>query len=115
NDTVDIDDYRYPGPRPRTREQAIMMLSDSVEATVRSKYQHGKVRTSHDEQSKGSDAQTIEELVDTIIDERMRSGQLDDSQLTLHDIARIKQAFITTLRGIYHPRTEYAQPIVKMS
>ncbi|MFN8568050.1 MAG: hypothetical protein U0Z44_11155 [Kouleothrix sp.] len=48
--------------------------------------------------------QTLQELVNAIIDERIRGGQLDESSLTLSDIAKIRQAFINTLQGIYHPR-----------
>jgi len=113
SDTVNIDHFRYPGPRPHTREQAIMMLADTTEATVRAKVQHGKVVSSREQGVRHSDAQTLEELVGSIIDERVRSGQLDESPLTLQDIARIRLAFISTLQGIYHPRVEYAPQIVK--
>jgi hypothetical protein len=107
HDTVAEEDYRYPGPRPRTREQAIMMLADSVEATVRSKFQAGKVVSTREERTPGNGAQTIEELVTSIIDDRVRSGQLDDCALTIKDIANIRRAFVTTLQGIYHPRVDY--------
>lgn len=117
-DTVDPERYRYPGPKPRTREQAIMMLADSVEATVRSKAQNGKIVSAREGAADGnghaeSGKQTLEELVNGIIDERIRSGQLDESPLTLQDIARIRQAFITTLQSIYHPRVDYTPQIVK--
>jgi hypothetical protein len=104
-DSVDVAHYRYPGPRPRTREQAIMMLADSVEATVRSKVQNGKLISARDDRSNGG--QTLEELVTSIVEERVRSGQLDECALTLKDIAAIRQAFISTLQGIYHPRVDY--------
>jgi putative nucleotidyltransferase with HDIG domain len=111
HDSVNIEDYRYPGPRPRTREQGIMMLADSVEATVRSKFQAGSVissREANNGDARGREhGKTLEELVTAIIDERVRSGQLDECPLTLHDLARIRQAFITTLQGIYHPRVDY--------
>jgi cyclic-di-AMP phosphodiesterase PgpH len=107
-DAVELQDYSYPGPRPHTREQAIMMLADSVEATVRSKVQNGKVISAREERSASNNgAQTIEELVTSIIDERVRSGQLDECPLTIKDIAAIRQAFVTTLQGIYHPRVDY--------
>lgn len=111
HDTVNIEDYRYPGPRPRTREQGIMMLADSVEATVRSKFQAGSVISSREagngDTRMRENGKTLEELVTAIIDERVRSGQLDECPLTLQDLARIRQAFITTLQGIYHPRVDY--------
>jgi membrane-associated HD superfamily phosphohydrolase len=114
-DSVDIERFRYPGPRPQTREQAIMMLADTVEATVRSKVQHGKVIYARDGNGRGGEAQTLDELVAGIIDERVRSGQLDQSPLTLEDLARIREAFVTTLQGIYHPRVEYAPQVVRTS
>lgn len=110
-DMVNIADFRYPGPRPQTREQAIMMLSDTVEATVRSKIQHGKIIVS--KQTSTNTGLPIEELVNSIVDERVRSGQLDECPLTLQDLTRIKQAFVTTLQGIYHPRVEYAPQMIK--
>jgi cyclic-di-AMP phosphodiesterase PgpH len=119
-DTVNIDDFRYPGPKPRTREQAIMMLADSVEATVRSKAQSGKIASARTDNANGNGRaqngqQTLEELVNSIIDERVKSGQLDESDLTLRDISRIRQAFINTLQGIYHPRVDYAPQLIKHS
>jgi hypothetical protein len=119
HDTVNIEDYRYPGPRPRTREQGIMMLADTVEATVRSKFQAGSV-ISNREGNNGDarsreQGKTLEELVTAIIDERVRSGQLDECPLTLSDLARIRQAFITTLQGIYHPRVDYTPKTVASS
>jgi hypothetical protein len=116
-DSVDVADYSYPGPKPQTKEQAILMLADSVEATVRAKSQHGKLISTKQKAngSANNGAQTLEELVNSIIDERIRAGQLDESPLTLHDIAQIRKAFLTTLHGIYHPRTEYAPQIVKTS
>ncbi|HEX5691588.1 MAG TPA: HDIG domain-containing protein, partial [Roseiflexaceae bacterium] len=119
-DSVNIDDYRYPGPKPRTREQGIMMLADSVEATVRSKAQNGKIASAREDHSNGNGRgqngmQTLEELVSSIIDERIRSGQLDDCNLMIQDIVRIRQTFITTLQGIYHPRVDYTPQIVKPS
>lgn len=116
-DTVDIEDFRYPGPRPFTREQGIMMLADSVEATVRAKAQHGQIisQSMRESSSNGQlgGAQTLEELVRSIMDERVRSGQLDNTHLTLRDLVLIRAAFISSLQGIYHPRVEYAPQMVK--
>jgi cyclic-di-AMP phosphodiesterase PgpH len=119
-DTVNVDDYRYPGPKPQTREQAIMMLSDSVEAIVRSMAQNGKIASARQDHATGnghtqSGRQTLEEIVSSIIDERIASGELDESDLTLRDVARIRQAFVNTLQGIFHPRVNYAPQIVKHS
>ena len=119
-DSVNPDDFRYPGPKPQTREQGIMMLADSVEATVRSKAQSGKIISAREDSINGNGRaqtgqQTLEELVNSIIDERIGSGQLDDCSLTLSDIAKIRQVFINTLQGIYHPRVDYAPQVVKQA
>jgi putative nucleotidyltransferase with HDIG domain len=115
-DTVNINNYRYPGPKPSTREQGILMLADTVEATVRSKAQNGKILSSRDEHVNGPrqpGMQTIEELVSSIIEDKMRTGQLDDCELMVKDITKIRQAFITTLQGIYHPRVDYTPQLIK--
>jgi hypothetical protein len=119
HDSVNIDEFRYPGPKPGTREQAILMLADSVEATVRAKSQHGQiisVRESHGNSNGRSTGgkQTLEELVDAIVDDRVHGGQLDECALTIKELASIRRAFIGTLQGIYHPRVDYAPQIVKM-
>jgi hypothetical protein len=109
---TDIDQFRYPGPKPQTREAGIMMLADGVEATVRAKAQSGKLRParpSEDEREQRG-TQTIAEVVEQIVNERVRSGQLDECPLTIRDIAIIKESFINTLQGIYHPRVDYPQP-----
>ena len=94
--TVDPEKFRYPAPRPQSRETAIVMLSDSVEAVVRS--------------SKDRSFERIDELVDSVIRERVAEGQLDDCNLTLRDLRVIGESFKATLRGIYHPRIEYPAP-----
>jgi hypothetical protein len=117
-DTVNIDDFRYPGPKPFTREQGIMMLADSVEATVRAKAQHGQIVARHATES-GSNGQapgggqTVDELVKSIIDDRVRTGQLDNTSLTLRDLVQIRQAFISSLQGIYHPRVDYEPEVIR--
>lgn len=108
----DIEDFRYPGPKPQTCEAGIMMLADGVEATVRSRSQSGKLRPIRlDEEAAPSapGTQSIGEVVEQIVTERVRSGQLDECPLTLRDIAVIKESFVKTLQGIYHPRVDYPQ------
>ncbi|MCG8352277.1 MAG: HDIG domain-containing protein [Chloroflexales bacterium] len=114
-DSVDINDFRYPGPKPSTREEGILMLADSVEATVRAKAQNGKLRaaSSHENGRSDNGAQTIDELVGCIIDERVRDGQLDETPLTLRDLITIRQVFVNNLQSIYHPRVDYAPQIVR--
>jgi putative nucleotidyltransferase with HDIG domain len=116
-DDVDIEAFRYPGPKPRTREQGILMLADSVEATVRSKAQHGQILSNRDPangtQRPSNGKQTLEDLVASIIEDRLKYEQLDESELSVQDLAIIKQTFVATLQGIYHPRVEYAPQLVK--
>jgi putative nucleotidyltransferase with HDIG domain len=92
--------YRYPGPKPQTREAAIIMLADGVEASVRSL----------DEK----DEESIRAMVDRIVDARVEDGQLDDAELTLKDISLIKDAFVGQLLGMYHSRIKYPDNVVPM-
>jgi len=93
---VDAAQFTYPGPKPQTRETALGMLADSVEATVRSSPDHSPER--------------IDALVDEVISERVAEGQLDDCDLTLRDLKTVAESFKVTLRGVYHPRLEYPEP-----
>jgi len=93
NETVKVDDFRYPGPKPRRRETAILMLADAVEAATRSLAKPTPSR--------------IKEITKQICDKRMLSGELDESNLTLSDVARIREAFIPLLTGIHHARIAY--------
>lgn len=108
---TDIEEFRYPGPKPQTCEAGIMMLADGVEATVRARSQSGKLRAGRptDDERSQRGTQTIAEVVEQIVNERLQSGQLDECPLTMRDIAIIKQSFINTLQGIYHPRVDYPQ------
>lgn len=87
------EDFRYPGPKPESKEAAIIMLADSVEAAVRS----------INDPTKGK----IEEMVNNIIKARLNEGQLDNCDLTLKDIDKIRNSFVKILLGIYHQRIEY--------
>ncbi len=94
--TVDAEKFRYPGPKPTSKETAIVMLADSVEAVVRS--------------SRDRSPERIDALVDGVMAERLAEGQLDQCDLTLRDLRVIGESFKATLRGIYHPRIEYPAP-----
>ena len=108
DETVDVSAFQYPGPKPQTREAAIMMLADGVEASVRALSQAGRLVVARaDDEPRGRSGQTIAEAVEQIVAERTQAGQLDESPLTLRDIAAIKASFIRTLQGIYHPRVDY--------
>lgn len=93
NGTVKPDDYRYPGPKPKTRECAILMVCDAVEAAVRSMPRPTPNR--------------VEGLIRKIIRDRLQDGQLDECDLTLQDLDVMIGAFMKTLKGIYHSRIEY--------
>ncbi|HVA92274.1 MAG TPA: HDIG domain-containing protein [Chloroflexota bacterium] len=90
---VRIEDFRYPGPRPQTREMAILMLADGVEAAVRA--------------SPGADAEQIRGIIHRLTQERVRDGQLDECPLTLRDLAAIEHSFAIVLQGISHGRVRY--------
>jgi hypothetical protein len=87
--------FKYPGPRPQTKEGAILMLADSVEAAARASRDHS--------------ADAIAALVEKLVMGRVAEGQLDDCDLTLRDVQRIKDAFRAILIGMYHPRIEYPE------
>ncbi len=91
--TLDEREFYYEGPTPRRRETAILMLADGCESAARSK-----------RPTNGND---IEEIVERIFKQRMDTHQLDDSGLTLTDLKVIKETFIHTLKGMYHPRVTY--------
>lgn len=93
NEICEKDMFRYPGPKPASKEAAILMLSDSIEASVRS------LAEPTDE--------SIENMISKIIEDRLKDGQLDDSDLTLRDIKVLKNSFFTSLNGIFHHRIEY--------
>ena len=108
DETVNPEDFRYPGPRPQSREAAILMLADSVEAVVRAMNQSGKLQEAI-EGGKGKDEDPWEKLVGGVIDERVREGQLDESDLTFRDLNAIQHEFAEMLRGVYHPRVVYPE------
>jgi hypothetical protein len=93
HDQVDIEKFRYHGPAPRSRETALLMLADGVEARVRA------------EHPKGDDE--LRAIVRNVIEYRQQAGQLENTPLTQGDLQDVIESFITTLRGTYHPRLEY--------
>jgi membrane-associated HD superfamily phosphohydrolase len=89
------EDYCYPGPKPRSRETAILMLADGVEGASRALADPTPSR--------------IRGLVTRIIDERIQEGQLEQSGLTLTELARIREAFIPVLTARFHVRAPYPE------
>lgn len=98
-DEIKEEDYRYEGPIPSTKEAGIVMLADSIEAAVRS--------------IKDPNKDKINEMVNHIMDDKLSSGQLNNCNLTLKDIEKIRGCFLSTLNGIYHHRVEYPKEKVK--
>lgn len=86
-------DFRYPGPKPQTKEAAIICICDSVEAAVRS--------------LKEPTEEKIDEIVASIINDRLMDGQLDECPLTLKELKSIRLAICETLKGIFHSRIQY--------
>ena len=95
---VDERKFRHSGPKPQTREAALIMLADGVEASVRS--------------LAARDEPAIRAMVTRIIDERTSDGQFDECDLTLRDLERIREAFVEQLLGMYHTRVAYPQNTV---
>jgi putative nucleotidyltransferase with HDIG domain len=92
---VGEDEYRYPGPKPHSRETAILMMADSVEASVRA--------------LENPTHQRIQDQVKKIINAKMEDGQFDEVPLTLSDIHKISDSFVNTLIGVYHSRIKYPE------
>lgn len=92
-DSINEDDYKYPGPIPSTKESGIIMLADSVEAAVRSITE--------------PTSEKIEQMVSNIIDGKIKDKQLNNCDLTFKDLDKIKECFLKALKGIYHQRIEY--------
>ena len=90
---VDINDFRYSGPKPRTREASIVMMADSIEAAVRS--------------MKDPTPKAIDQYIERLIRGKLEDGQLSECPLSLGDIDQICNAFSSILKGVYHERIEY--------
>lgn len=96
DERVNPEDFRYPGPYPRSKETAILLLADTCEAAVRS------IRPANRDE--------LEKLVNKLIDDRVAEGALNYCDLTFKDLQTIRQVFIQVLQGVHHPRISYPQP-----
>ena len=99
SENVTEEQFRYTGPKPNSKETAILMIADAVESAVRA--------------MKGASTEEIENIIDKIIVERLNDGQLEDSPLTLKDIKVIATTFSRVLRGMQHNRIKYQEDIAK--
>ncbi len=93
--TVPESAFRYPGPKPQTKEAAILMVADAVESASRTLSDPTPAR--------------LEGLVSDLVDKRLRDGQFDECGLTLREIAEIRESLIKSLIGIYHGRVKYPE------
>ena len=92
---IDEDTFRYPGPKPKTKESALVMLADSVEATARSE--------------KSVTVAKLTKILRDTIEKKFNDGQLDDCPINRYDLEQIKTAFLPILTGVFHPRVEYKE------
>jgi hypothetical protein len=91
--TLDPADFRYAGPRPRSRESAVLMMADKIEATARA-------------QGAATEAE-FRAIVSRTLDDLLDDGQLDDAPLTLRDLSRLEEALVTGLTSLHHTRVAY--------
>ena len=91
----DLSQFTYPGPRPQSKETALVMLADGCEAIVRAQ--------------RPANLEAMEAALREILTDRLADHQLDDSNLTLRDLDMVRQSFLDSLRGAYHPRIQYPQ------
>jgi len=93
---VDENDFRCPGPKPQSKETALVMLADGCEAAVRA--------------MRPTSAEEVAEIVNRVVAERVDQGQLSECDLTLRDLEVIRGTLISALKGVFHPRIKYPQP-----
>jgi len=98
-DLVQEAGFRYPGPKPQTREIALLMLADTVEAAART-----LEKPTHAD---------IQELVDRLVGEKVAEGQLDESPLSFRDLATVKRSFVNTISGMFHQRIKYPDQLLR--
>lgn len=89
--------YRYPGPKPHTKETAIVMLSDIIEAKCRTEA--------------GANADRFRQIINEIIMDRLQSGELDECDIKLNDLSKIREAMLPVITGMYHQRIKYPEKV----
>lgn len=112
-DGADVDEriFRYPGPIPQTKENAVVMLADAVEAASRAANRAGRLNvTAKEGETEAARTAAIRTIVERIVQDRLTSGQLADAPLTMRDLDAIQRTFVAVLDGMYHPRIDYPEP-----
>ena len=94
-DTDQFDQFHYPGPKPFSKETAIVMMSDAVEASTRS--------------IPDKTEQNLSEMIDKVIGHQLSTGQYDNAEITMKEINTIREAFKRFIRGVYHVRISYPE------
>jgi putative nucleotidyltransferase with HDIG domain len=94
--SIDEDTFRYPGPKPKTKESALVMLADTVEAAARSE--------------KNITVMKLRKILKDNIEKKFNDGQLDDCPINRQNLEQVKTAFLSILTGVFHPRVEYEVP-----
>ena len=95
SNTVREDDFRYPGPKPQTKEAALIMLADGVEARSRLIQEPSPHR--------------LQEMIRDQVRAVLEDGQLDECDITLGDLGKVEEAFLDVLSGMHHSRIEYPE------
>jgi len=113
-DAVDAAPFHYPGPIPQTREAAVIMLADATEAATRAANRAGRLNVDANAVA-GGDVEAartaaIRAIVERIVQDRLKNGQLAAAPLTLRDLDTIQRTFVSVLDGMYHPRIDYPEP-----
>jgi membrane-associated HD superfamily phosphohydrolase len=98
---LDAAAFRYDGPRPRSKENLIIMMADSIEAASRS--------------LKRITRQTVEDLVNEIFDSKLTDHQLDECPVTINEISKMREEFINVVSSMMHSRISYRDEIVTES
>ncbi len=96
-DLVDESQFRYPGPVPQSRETLLVMLADGSEAATRAR--------------RPGTAEDLAAVVDYIFQQRMQDGQLDGAPITMAELHQVRQTYVDLLRGAFHPRVQYPEPL----
>jgi len=99
DEEVEEQDFRYPGPKPRTKEETILMMADSIEAACKS--------------LKGPTEEGLNNLIDKIISGKVTSGQFEDSDMTFEELEACKKVFKQMMKSVYHGRIEYPEEKTK--